>query len=93
MTSASILLAVLVLVGVPVGVGVVAHATAHHQRQLSPQAAAAQQLIAKLEREGATDITCSWTGSGSVAAVSCTGTVVGNPNEGVDAYEFGTSGK
>jgi hypothetical protein len=70
---ASILLAVLILVGAPVGVGVVAHETAHHHRQLSPQAVAARQLIAKLQRQGATNITCSWTGSGSVAAVSCTG--------------------
>ena len=90
MKSAGVLLAVLALVGVPVGVGVVAHETAHY-RHLSPQAVAAQQLIAKLQREGATNITCSWTGSGSVVSVSCTGAVDGNPNAGVDAFAIGTA--
>ena len=92
MTRLGALVVVVALVGVPAGVAVVAHETAP-QRHLSPKSAAAHQLIAKLQREGATNITCSWTGSGPVAVVSCTGAVAGNPNEGVDAYEIGTSSK
>ena len=87
MKSAGIVFAVLVLVGVPLGVAVVAHETALH-RHLSPQAVAAQQLIAKLQREGATNITCSWTGSGSVVSVSCTGETDNGSTS--DLYDLGS---
>ena len=91
-SAGSALLAVLVLVGVPVGVGLVAHETAS-QKHLSPKGLEAQQLIAQLQSEGATNITCSWTGSGSVSEISCTGALGRNSNAGVDGYAFGTPSK
>lgn len=62
---------VLVMVGVPVGVAVVAHETAHDSR-VSQRGVVERQLRTKLQREGAKHIQCSWT-KGPPATVSCTG--------------------
>ena len=85
----SILLTVFVLVGLPVGVAVVAHETKPAAHHLSAVAVEVRQIKAKLRRAGATNITCSWTVSGSDAAVSCSGDVGGNSKAGVDAFVIG----
>jgi hypothetical protein len=77
MKSASVILTVLVLVGVPLGVFVVARDTAP-TRHVSRLALVAEQLTANLEQKGVTDVQCGWTGyRNGPTKVTCEGTVGG----------------
>jgi hypothetical protein len=71
------ILPVLILVGVPLTVFLVARAAApsHHVSRL---AVVAEQLRAKLEQSGATDVQCGWTGyANGPTTITCTGKLAG----------------
>lgn len=77
-SAGSVLLTVLVLVGVPLGVLVVARETqpTHHVSRI---AVVAEQLTANLEQNGVADVRCGWTGyPNGPTTVTCSGFVGGS---------------
>jgi hypothetical protein len=90
MRWASIILTVLILVGVPLGVFLVARDTApaHHVSRL---AVVAEQLRVNLEQRGVTDVRCGWTGSRSgPTKITCTGTVGGGSTDSLTESDSAT---
>jgi len=74
-SAGSVLVVVLVLVAIPLGAFILARDTKPHHHA-SPIALEMRRLTADLKRQGATHITCGWTGyvNGGSTTVTCSGT-------------------
>jgi hypothetical protein len=72
----AVLAVAVVLVGLPLGVLTAARTTRPHHPP-SPLAMEVRRLTTALQRKGATDVRCGWTGDvdGSPATVTCSGTM------------------
>ncbi|HEX5248095.1 MAG TPA: hypothetical protein VFW14_00380 [Gaiellales bacterium] len=88
-SAGSVLVVVLVLVGIPLGAFIVARDSKPHHHA-SPIALEMRRLTADLKRQGATHITCGWTGyvNGGSTTVTCSGTARGGLS-GSSMYALG----
>jgi len=88
-SAGGVLVVVLVLVAIPLGAFILARDTKPHHHA-SPIALEMRRLTADLKRQGATHITCGWTGyvNGGSTTVTCSGTGRGGLS-GSSVYALG----